>query len=328
MPDWKPLFGRLNPLFRIMVAITAVSSVIGFVGKGIWPLEQFSHFQAQYLFGLSAGALFFLATRRYAGAGVVGLLALLNLNQVLPGFLPPPEPIETPNRRILRIASVNVQASNRERKHLADFVANTDPDFLLLEEMDPSWQDFARQLKQRFADSRLLVTPGYFGLALYSRYAINRTEVRHFGEHSQYAIIADLQVDGQNLSIIGAHVTAPTEERFFNLRNRHFHELAEIARKIENPVILAGDLNASTWSPYFRELLQNTHLKDARQGFGIQPTWPVQVPFLRIPIDHCLVSDSIRVEHWKLGPNVGSDHFPILVDFSIEASTEHWASLH
>jgi hypothetical protein len=43
--------------------------------------------------------------------------------------------------------------------------------------------------------------------------------------------------------------------------------------------------------------------------------WPTWAPsFLRVPIDHIFVSSSWRVIDRRLGPMVGSDHLPVLVD--------------
>jgi len=43
----------------------------------------------------------------------------------------------------------------------------------------------------------------------------------------------------------------------------------------------------------------------------------VLVPLLGIPIDHCLVSPEIIVTKRSVGPSVGSDHYPVIIDFSI-----------
>jgi len=34
---------------------------------------------------------------------------------------------------------------------------------------------------------------------------------------------------------------------------------------------------------------------------------------LRVPIDHCLVSSELAVVNHEVGPDLGSDHFPVLV---------------
>lgn len=35
-------------------------------------------------------------------------------------------------------------------------------------------------------------------------------------------------------------------------------------------------------------------------------------------IDHCLYSEGIRIQNREIGPLVGSDHFPVIVDFVLE----------
>jgi endonuclease/exonuclease/phosphatase (EEP) superfamily protein YafD len=80
-----------------------------------------------------------------------------------------------------------------------------------------------------------------------------------------------------------------------------------------------GDFNTSLWSPYYAQLIRHTGLVNARQGFGLLPTWPafLSVPFLMIPIDHCLVSPEIRVIRVRTGRTIASDHLPIIVDMGI-----------
>lgn len=146
---------------------------------------------------------------------------------------------------------------------------------------------------------------------------IQRSELKEFGTISVYAIVAHLTVDEQPLTIIGAHVLAPLNRGYGQLRNTHLADLARTARAQSGPVLLIGDLNVTPWSPYFGALLRDAALRDSRRGFGVQPTWPVQWPPLRIPIDHCLASPSIAIHRWTRGPRVGSDHFPIIVDFAM-----------
>ncbi len=59
------------------------------------------------------------------------------------------------------------------------------------------------------------------------------------------------------------------------------------------------------------------------QGLRIQGTWPSFIPFfLRIPLDHLLVSDNIHIIKQEVGPPVGSDHLPILTKINLGAIKE------
>lgn len=80
--------------------------------------------------------------------------------------------------------------------------------------------------------------------------------------------------------------------------------------------MLLGDLNVTPWSKHFQQLLDRTGLLDSSSGYGVQPSWPNFSWLLRIPIDHCLHSSDIVIDQRKVGPDVGSDHYPIIVDFS------------
>jgi endonuclease/exonuclease/phosphatase (EEP) superfamily protein YafD len=85
--------------------------------------------------------------------------------------------------------------------------------------------------------------------------------------------------------------------------------------------MVLGDLNLSPWSPYFGDLLSSAGLRDSREGFGIQASWPTAVPLLRVPIDHVLYSPEVVINHRQIGPDVGSDHLPVVVDFSLPAAS-------
>ena len=71
------------------------------------------------------------------------------------------------------------------------------------------------------------------------------------------------------------------------------------------------------FSNHFERLLVGSGLLDSGRGYGVQATWPTGNPLLRIPIDHCLHSPAIRIVDRRVLPGAGSDHFPLVVDFTL-----------
>lgn len=79
-----------------------------------------------------------------------------------------------------------------------------------------------------------------------------------------------------------------------------------------------GDLNVTMWSSNYSKLIADSGLANSRKGFGILATWPMFFPLLSIPLDHCLVSPGIGINACRSGPDIGSDHLPLIVELAFE----------
>jgi endonuclease/exonuclease/phosphatase family metal-dependent hydrolase len=97
-------------------------------------------------------------------------------------------------------------------------------------------------------------------------------------------------------------------------RNQQLALLAEHARVVTLPLVVVGDMNITSFSPHFQQLLIDGGLRSAAEGFGWQPTWPTFFPPAGIQIDQALVNSRVAVEHFTRGGTEGSDHLPIVVD--------------
>jgi endonuclease/exonuclease/phosphatase (EEP) superfamily protein YafD len=71
------------------------------------------------------------------------------------------------------------------------------------------------------------------------------------------------------------------------------------------------------WSQPLRRLTSATGLRSVHDSYGLGGTWPTGIPLLRVPIDNCLVSEGLIALDRRLGPDVGSDHFPLIVDLAL-----------
>ena len=134
-------------------------------------------------------------------------------------------------------------------------------------------------------------------------------------------ILATLDFGNRQLNFVGVHPLPPVKSGTQKLRNGQLEEIAALTAPLATPKIILGDLNITSWSPYFGDLLERAGVRDGRKGFGIQTSWPALPGIARIaeiPIDHTLVSDDVEVVARRVGPNIGSDHRPVEIDFRID----------
>ena len=154
-----------------------------------------------------------------------------------------------------------------------------------------------------------------FGIALYSKYPLVQSEIRQVGEADVPTVIAELELPDGRLTVIATHPLPPGGPEYSRLRNDQLARLPGIVKQASSPVLLLGDLNATPWCSHFKRLLSQSGLRDSSQGRGVLGTWPTYFPILLIPIDHCLHTAGVHVVGRAAGPKIGSDHYPLVVDF-------------
>lgn len=107
-------------------------------------------------------------------------------------------------------------------------------------------------------------------------------------------------------------------------RNRQFGELAALVQAVaETNVVVCGDFNDTPWSPSFKQFRGDTRLRDARDGFGYQASWPSKLGLVGIPIDHVMASDTIAVVGCETRfTTADSDHAMVTTVFQIPPETQ------
>jgi endonuclease/exonuclease/phosphatase (EEP) superfamily protein YafD len=78
-----------------------------------------------------------------------------------------------------------------------------------------------------------------------------------------------------------------------------------------------GDMNITPWSPVMRDFLEQNRLKDSALGHGIHPTWFSHSLMFGIPIDQILHGSGVVILDRHVGPEIGSDHFPVTADIAL-----------
>lgn len=306
-------------LFAVTLCVAAAlagGTLLAFAAEDHWRLELLSHFRAQYCWGLFLTTAIFAALRRWYFAAASLATAIVNFALIVPLYFGPPLPAGDPPRS--RIMSLNVYFHNKDYERVLEAVSRENPDILLLLELTPDWARAVDGLRSDYPFSKVAARPDSSGMGLYSRLPIKTLQVYSLAEGRVPTMVAELLAPSGRFALICIHTVSPIAPSNFRYRNRQLDDVAKLAADRAGPVMLIGDLNTTSWSPYFARLVEVSGLRDSRRGFGVQGTWPWFPLPLRIPIDHCLVSAMIGVYGRHVGDFVGSDHRPIVVDFAIE----------
>ena len=305
--------------FILMVGVILLAGVTlaSAFGRWFWLFELCTHFRAQYAALLLACAAGLAAAHHTAWAAAAGLLGASNLLTLLPAYgrlvIPGPQPAQKQLRALL----INVNFRSKAYARTLAAIKRLNPDFVCAIEVNRAWKERLLTLRGSYPYMQGMAFRNGWGMWFMSRFPIERSQAVWRRDKGIPHIVADLSVSGKRLSVIVTHPYAPVTRRYAALRNEQLAALRHLVGSQKRPLLVLGDFNCTPWSPYFSQLLKMGGLRDSRQGFGLQPAWPVWNAFLRIPIDHCLVSSGIAVSGRQVGPDVGSDHLPIVVDFSI-----------
>ncbi len=308
----------------ILVVIPAVAlalvSLAAFGGRWIWWLDVLANFRAQYVVGLVVlGLLLMMSRWRRVGYGVLAVSAI-NLIVVLPLFIgSPADPIEGVST--LRVMSFNLLSTNENYAEVIDYIDTVDPDLVLLHEASRPWEiamdeaGFEHEVIRPRSDNLI------FGTLVLVRGSDVEGISYGFATNQPRAVEIAFRPDGwdETLTVLSTHPLAPTEEDRARLRDAQLVFAADWAAEAASPFFVVGDFNATPWSWPFRNLMATAEVRNSQAGFGLQPSFATSSNILfRVPIDHLVYGSGLEVLDRRLGPAMGSDHFPLVVDLQLQ----------
>ena len=297
-----------------VVVLVGTATLAAFFGRRGWRWELLTHFRVQYFWALTLAAVVLAALRHRRLALVPLALAAVNLALIVPLYFGPGVPKSGASARAL---SLNIHFRNHDHLPTVELIGREAPDIVLIVELTPEWVAALKPIELEYPHTKLLPRNNSAGIGIYSRRPFDEITIRDLPGSLLPVIVARVTLEAGSLTFIGAHTASPVRRAFFAYRNDEMAEIARLAAAVQGPVVLMGDLNCTSWSPYFGDLLRVSGLRDSRYGFGVEGSWPSLPLPLRIPIDHCLVSPELGIVHRRIGRAVGSDHRPVIVDFTI-----------
>jgi endonuclease/exonuclease/phosphatase (EEP) superfamily protein YafD len=244
-----------------------------------------------------------------AAAAAAAVLILPELTRPTP----PPgagKPVEQ-----ITLIQFNAWGHLRAPEAAAAWLAGRQPDIIVMEDADPP-------IKLALIRYGFNVTRGISNTAIFSR--APRTLRTPMVPPQFWPLLpsfsrASFASPTGDFTVVAVHLMRPNEPEQI-LRAQALAQL--ISHFNKRRMILAGDFNLTPWSFGLRSL-------DAE--FGLQRrdralfSWPavmlhlggLTAPFPFLPIDHVYAGPAWRTDKIELGPNLGSDHYPVVATLTL-----------
>lgn len=324
----KLIFDLLRKIPRVLLIYLALFSGAGYCGAWHQYLELTSHFRLQYFVASCGFAALFAAWRAWRWTAACLFCVLLNGIVIAPWYFPRASVKTDAESYHLRLLLSNIHFANTNYAGVIAMARAEKPDVMIIQELTPLWAEKLQSVRDLFPFAQ--INPGQDppGLALYSRLPLADVRVLTLGGSNGPSIFAKLKVGEASVSILTTHPPPPIAGYAAD-RNEQLRLVASYARDLPRPTVLIADLNLTMWSPNYSQLVRESGLVNARKGFGLVPTWPAPLrsSLLMIPIDHCLISPDLQVAQIKQGPDIESDHLPLIVDLLVPKAARPTSSL-
>lgn len=300
------------------VVFTTAASLAPIGGQWHWWPGLFVHFRPQYVIAFALLALGLLAQRRWTWAilalagGGASLALMLSLAGARLSLAQVPE-----GSRAIRLVSVNVLQGNEQLHTLEEFIGKSDADVLVFQEVTPDTAEMLRKLAPLYPGQHLRPKTNSKGVALLTRLPLKTARWEGApGEESIGVLIGEMDGPAGPFTVLNIHSHKPTSAKGAQSQGKYFAWLAShVAAQQKNgrPVLVAGDFNATPWSGAYQQFAANPALTNVNRGLLFDATWSRWLP-QRLLIDHIFFSPEWQLARREVGPAVGSDHRPVIVD--------------
>ena len=304
----------------LVVLVPIVVFIASLLGRQFWVSEVICNFRAYILVALLiTGPVLFSLKRKLLTFAWLGA-TLWSMMGTASVFLPASQTaISSDDVQTIKIMSFNVLGTNQQYDDVIAEIDRHDPDVLVVVEYANLWHAALERIHSAYPHR--LQEPRWhgFGIAIFSRLPIVKKTVSPTAgsRFDSPLVAATVNVGDRALRIAGVHFLSPRDRLRLDIRNQQIRETGHLLSSDSVPTILVGDFNCVPWSPFLSDFLARTEYRDSRQGFGYDATWHANRGFLRIPIDHAFVSPQVQVHSRTVGQSAGSDHFPVIVEVSV-----------
>lgn len=312
----------LNLSDFVVVAVGAIA-LFAFAARFSWAADLCCQFRVQLLMFLAPATIVYWIGRRGGIAWWVLMCTVANLMPLLPYVVPKADVDANPRGQMTRVMVLNVLKSNKHYEDVVNYVREHDPDIFITLEADQDWTEGLKPTRSSYPHCHIVDDRGTSSIAVYSRIPFDSVDVHYSTRHKLPSLDLSFTIDQQPIHIFATHPYVPLTQETARMRNEQLSEIAYLMNHGGSRVLL-GDFNCTPWSPHFVDLLKGTGMTPAGYGRGLRPTWyrraraygPLRQTWVfALKLDHVLLSSDLAVVDHQIGPCLGSDHRPVIVDF-------------
>jgi len=308
-----------------IVAVAAVWGLLAVAGDRWWPLTPLVY-GPRWVFALPlAGLVPLAAWFSPRSLGVLALAAVLVAGPVTGGTMPLRFDRAAVDAPRLRVLTCNLGRELGDPIRLSMAVAATGADVVALQECPAEFPAAVR-----WPDD-WQVRPGPYGLCLASRFrVVGGDELRDEALGGRGAVARwRLLTPAGVVEFVNVHLASPREGLDPFIRQGHvsglraslterWNESAAVERWLGDPVdprLIAGDFNLPADSAIFRRHWgrYTDCFSTAGWGWG----WTKYTRWFGARIDHVLAGPGWDCPHCVVGPDVGSDHRPLVAELAL-----------
>jgi endonuclease/exonuclease/phosphatase (EEP) superfamily protein YafD len=316
---------RLVVCASALCAAFYVPLVFGFLGSLHHSLDLFAHFRWHLAVLLALAGLFALLSRAWS-VGVVSLvmaaLALATTQGIagMPFSGPARIPFEKADGKqpVYRLLQLNLRYDNPTPKEVLSLIGQIRPDIVTLAEVSPMWTAELKLIEAAYPDPQICASDIRIGGgAILSSRPISGGRCFDRGTFATAAV----NLNGRPVDVAALHLGWPwPSDQWWQIGR-----LAAPMAMIRGPALVGGDFNAVSWSAAVTAMAKAGGLDivdpiGASWFYRKAPEW--LRPWLGLEIDHVLVKGGIIVHSARILEDVGSDHAPVLIEFSLKPVSE------
>lgn len=287
-------------------------------GVRTWPIELVHHFVAHAGFA-AAGVAVAAAALRFSllllpASVLAAWFTVIWASGPLPaaGAAGDQASAGTGGQVPLTLITSNVYVNNDQTDALVAWLASQPADVVILQEVAPHLIERIHRRDDGYAH-RVVGEDIYVydggetteAIAVLSRLPIIESRRLNAQTLGWQAMLLRLDAgDGGKPWIVAIHPPSPIFKRGLPVRDRILRDLAGVIPTLGGPVIVAGDFNATPYTPVFRDFVSAAGVATYR---SLPATFPDVLGMAGLPIDHVMVRDA-RLAKLQGLPSIGSDH--------------------